>query len=135
VVEFLKNVRQGPDAPPGAASRGVLRQLAVKFRTIGAERGRGLVGVGMESDVGEKIFPEGVNESYDEPSALSSGGAICLRAAWRFLHPRESSTCERLFFSSRRENILTRDNARRRRRRRRSTLALSIKLPEIKPAR
>jgi len=42
-VEFLKNVRQGLDAPPGVASRGVLRQLAVKFRAIGAggEEGRG----------------------------------------------------------------------------------------------
>lgn len=71
-VEFLKNVRQGPDAPPGVPSRAAaLRQLAVKFRVIGASRRRGGDerrighGVGMEGDADEKIFPEGANESYE----------------------------------------------------------------------
>jgi len=57
----------------------------------------------MGSDVGEKIFPEGVNENYDEPSALSSGGAICLCAAWRFLHPPRSSPRATLFLVAARE--------------------------------
>lgn len=53
----------------------------------------------MESDVSEKIFPEGANESYDEPVALSSGAAqfaYALRGGFftpasfaPFLSPRE----------------------------------------------
>jgi len=59
--------------------------------------------VGMESDVSEKIFPEGANESYDEPLALSSGGAICLRAAWRFLQPSRVLPRAPLFLVATRE--------------------------------